>query len=89
MIRFESKGEKVIARIDTGVKVEKNVWLFDWSLPNEVIAVVMAEHFQKRLDAAIEGIRREAYNAGLADAKAKRAKKTKFWNAFEPEFRGW
>ena len=79
MLTFRNEGVNVIAAIDTKTAVDKNLWLFKFKLDYEAAAAMCANALDRKLDDLIGDIRREAYEQGWRDAKAKRRKLKEFF----------
>ena len=82
MINFKRNGLKVIAEIECNVGVDKRFFQFTLDTNDEIYAVLLQENFQAFLRSSAERIRREAYEKGFKDAKAKRAKDAWFSGHF-------
>ena len=80
MIQFRSKENRVLVTVDTGVPTAARFYEPTIQMGDEVQAYVMAEHLNKKLEDAIVKAKKEYYNLGWADAKAKRKKQDQIWN---------
>ncbi len=78
MIEINRKGETVRVEIDTNLRVDKPIIVFERKENYEFIAQLIVDKIEKELRNAIERERREHYERGWADAKAKKAKETVF-----------
>lgn len=74
MIYIERYEEKVRVKIDTGLNTTSGqIWLY-WNCNSEMYAELLSRHINKRLDETIQAIRKEEYERGWKDAKAKKSK---------------
>ena len=78
MIEVKRAGTKVRIEVDTGIPVERSVLIFEINEDYEYLAELVREKIQDRIGKVMERARREAYEEGWEDAKAKRRKQEWF-----------
>lgn len=79
MIEIFRDGESVVLTIEHGLGVEIKAMRFDWKCRGELEAAALASCLREHLRQRIEAVRREEYESGHRDGRAKRAKATWFW----------
>lgn len=73
MIEFTvHEKEKVQLIIETGLPVDKHRYLFYWNCENEAFAYLLSEQLRKHYGDCIEAARKEEYERGYKDGRAKR-----------------
>jgi hypothetical protein len=77
MIYIKPKDKQVELKFNVDVGTGWN-YSFSWNCNDEVYAQLLAAQMNKQLGNKLELIRREAYDQGFKDAKAKRAKREWF-----------
>lgn len=79
MIYFTRAGTtvKCIAHVDVP-NYEKTSLYFYWETGSNISAGLLSAEMEKQLSAKLETIRRESYEAGWRDAKAKKEKRKYF-----------
>lgn len=79
MIQFSRNGTLVRCTVPLQVpNYEKRLFHFEWETNSPAFAGLLSAEMDKRLHAELERIRREAYERGWKDAKAKKPKETYF-----------
>lgn len=78
MINFSRKDSAVTVEVEANVGVAARFFHFTMNLSNEVYAYMLRENFQTKMTKALQDIRREAYEQGWKDAKAKIARRDWF-----------
>ena len=83
MIRIKRDNEKVVLLFDTGLPHDCEgkttvAWDFTVTTPAPYYAQLVTDYYRDRLRSEMQRIRREAYEEGWADAKAKRKKQDWF-----------
>jgi hypothetical protein len=78
MLSFDRIGPDVIVNIEHGIFYNGNHFVLKISSTHDYQAELLKRQFQKKLSDELEAIRREAYNQGWKDAKAKTKKQTWF-----------
>ena len=73
MITFKRDGTKVVADVETG-DLEEPVMRFHWETGRALFAGVLAQRLRDRIAAKIQEARRESYEEGYKDGRAKRGK---------------
>lgn len=74
MIQYRTSGDSVKIHVESGV----GNFTFTHSCGHDYLAGLMRDQYEKHMNSAIESIRRESYNKGWKDAKAKTKKQTWF-----------
>jgi len=83
MIRINRDNEKVVLLFDTDLPHDCKgsttvAWDFRVTTPAPYYAQLVTDYYRDRLRSEMQRIRREAYEEGWADAKAKRKKQDWF-----------
>lgn len=79
MIRFHRHEGRVKCEIELDVpRYERRTFIFYWDCEGPVFAGLLAGAFENALQDKLEKIRRQAYEDGVRDARAK-TKKRKFF----------
>lgn len=76
-LSFDNDGPKVRLALGTDLKDDTNLWLY-WNAQNDIAAEALARHLDELYRIAVAAIRREAYDRGWRDAKAKSRKQKHF-----------
>lgn len=71
-LHVKRKDSRVVLELPT---VLDRYYMLDLQFENEVVAQLIANDLDGRIDAAVKAARETAYEAGWADAKAKRKKR--------------
>jgi len=77
MITFERKNKEVLIKIQHGIWTN-NYFERTINQDYEYQAELLTRQLNKHLNDELSRVRRDAYNEGWKDAKAKRAKRTQF-----------
>lgn len=83
MILFKRDGTRVKVEVDSKLAIPKSIYLFYWEASGEGHAELLVNQLQTKFSDALREARREAYNAGFKDAKAKRKREDWFWGGLE------
>lgn len=79
MITFERNGTDVECKVDLKMPYwDTRVFHFKWGASSEVCSSLLTKHAETALSDRLKEIRKEAYNQGWKDAKAKTKKKEWF-----------
>ena len=78
MITFSRKGTEVLVDVKHGVFFGEEYFRLEIHQAYEYQAELLLRQLDKNLSSQLERIRKEAYEQGFKDAKAKRAKQTWF-----------
>ena len=78
MIEFKRDGTTIEVLIEVKASQEKRWLPFHWNANNELYAELLVENFKHHLIEQMQRARKEAYEAGWKDAKAKQQKETWF-----------
>lgn len=82
MITLKREGTKVRLEFDSGLKIERNVFIFEWECGQEYAAELLTKQLTDNMHGRIEKIRREAYEKGFEDHKKRQPKEewfSKWW----------
>lgn len=74
MITIKAKDTKVVIEVEGKYPLKLN-YLFYWECNRDDYASLLAENLDKRMRQDLETIRRESYDKGWKDAKAKKTAK--------------
>lgn len=77
MIQIEIKETKVRVIVDTKYPIESR-YVFSFDTGNADFAALLAENMNEKMRNDLEKIRRDTYEQGWKDAKAKKAKERYF-----------
>ena len=69
------RGNDVCIRVDSGLSVERPIYVFSFNMQGEAGAELMSRHLSGKLADLVQKANRDAYEAGYADGRAKRAKR--------------
>ena len=84
MIEFVRTGKIVAVHADSGTGVERPVLFFPREFSNEAVAVAMVNQYEQHMRKMMKTIRKNCYDQGWKDAKAKKkGKSTDFWGDFD------
>ena len=79
MIAFERSGKDVRATVEIKVPdYEPREFYFDWRCEDAAYAGLLTAEMRNQINAALAAIRREEYNNGWRDAKAKQGRQSIF-----------
>lgn len=78
MIQVTRNGTKTQIQVESGYPLQSGYYYFNYDCGNEEFARLLADHFERKLIDRIDAIRKEEYNRGYKDGRAKRAKATWF-----------
>jgi hypothetical protein len=88
MIHIYREGNKVKGKFHTSINgwaANTNGWMWEFTIEtcqDEPYAILLAERMQKDLSKKLEAIRRETYNEGWKDAKAKKSGKKDWFKSW-------
>lgn len=82
MITFKREGSVVICKVEMDMPYwDTRIYHFRWETGSDVCSSLLTQHARTTLSDKLRAIRKEAYNRGWKDAKAKTKK--------EEWFSGW
>lgn len=73
---------EITVEIDTGLPVERSVWVAKLNLGTQAAAYLMKKHLSNSFQGSIERAHRLAYQQGYKDGRGKKRKKTYFRTSF-------
>lgn len=72
-------GTAVEVTVDSGLAIERSRFQFKWETNSDWAAELLANKLRKRVGDAVQAARKEAYEEGWRDAKAKKSGKQTFF----------
>lgn len=74
------EGTKVVVEVEHGLLGDEGCIKLEWEACRELLADALATSVQNHLAQRIQAVRRQEYELGWRDAKAKRTRRTSFFS---------
>ncbi|HEX5034976.1 MAG TPA: hypothetical protein VFW62_10870 [bacterium] len=78
MIEFSANGQTLQVRVNTGLPTDRPTFTVERNCGAAIEAAALQRILSERLRAMVEEARRESYNEGYKDGRAKRGKRSWF-----------